>query len=431
MQNKGENAMFDIFFITKELQNTSKTTDKMGILKREKNNENWKKYLKYTHDPEYVYGIQLGKMKKYLGKGLCNNPFNELFEVFEYLLENNTGDDDTVKKVVGFIDNQPEELKQFFIESITKKLRMGFNVSSIQKAYPGLVDKFEVQRAKSYVDHKKKVSGNPFSLSEKKNGIRCITIKKDGVITNLTRQNKVIKGLNEINKEIAQLKDGVYDGELVTKDEPNLRLRNILQETKKIVNSDMENKIVNYWIFDYLTIEEFEGEGSKDNYFERRDNNPVNNTNFDSVRVIPELYRGKDTEIIATLLDDLVDVQGREGLMYYQDKPYVKKRTDNILKVKKKYSSDLKVIGFEEGKGKYKGMLGALLLDYKGFPLGCSGMSDELRVEIWNDQNKYLGVIVEVEHEQESQNEGGGLSLEYPAFIQWRFDKDEINYAHE
>lgn len=423
--------MYNIMSIVEELQAESSRNGKESILKREEGNIEWKMFLNYTHNPALVYGIQAGKLKKFINKGHTDTSFHSLFEVFEYLLENSTGNDNTAKLVATFIDSQPDDMKQFYLESITKTLRMGFNVSTIQKVYPDLIEKFEVQRAKSYTLYAKKLLGKMFSLSEKKNGIRCITEVKNGKITNKTRQNNLIHGLNDINKEMAALPDGIYDGELVTKDEDKFRLRNILQETKKIVNSDMENKVVNYWIFDYLTLDEFRAGKSKLNYFKRRDNNPVNGTNLESVKMIPELYRGDDVSVIAPFLDDLVDTQGREGLMYYQDKPYTSKRTDNILKVKKKYSSDLRVIGFREGKGANKGMLGALVLDYKGYDLGCDGMSKPMRKKIWDNQEDYLGVIVEVEHEQETINTDGGLSLEYPDFVDFRFDKDEVNYAHE
>lgn len=286
-------------------------------------------------------------------------------------------------------------------------------------------------KGNSYHTNKKGLKGKPFSLSEKMNGIRCTTIVKGGAIVNKTRQNKEILGLNGINEDMRNLPDGVYDGELVIKNSEKYRLREILQETMKIVSSDSDDKVVDYWIFDYLTNDEFQAGESDKNYFERRDINPVEGTSFDNVKIIPELYRGTDESVIDSLLDEMVDVKGREGLFYYKDLPYVNKRTSNILKVKKKYTSDLRVIGFNEGKGANKGRLGALVLDYKGYELGCDGMSKEARIEIWNNQEKYLGVIAEVEHEQETTNAKGGLSVEYPDFVQWRFDRDEVNYAHE
>lgn len=417
----------------KELQDTGGKLDKQAILNREYDNTELKKFLVYLLDTSLVYGLQEAKIKKFLNTNEAS-PFQNISEAYDYLLDNSTGTDTDAEKIAAFINEvsgDDDELKDMYVKAISKKLRLGLNVSTVSKVWPTLIERFELMKGNSYHSHNKGLSGKPFSLSEKMNGIRCTTTVKDGVIINKTRQNKEIIGLNDINEDMKHLPDGVFDGELVVKNSERYRLREILQETMKIVNTDSEDKVVDYWIFDYLTNEEFQLGKSEQNYFERRDSNPVEGTNFENVKIIPELYRGNDESVIAPLLDDLVDVKGREGLFYYKDMPYENKRTSNILKIKKKYTSDLLVTGFDEGKGKNKGRLGALVLDYKGFELNCSGMSDEQRVEIWNNQDKYLGVIVEVEHEQETTNEQGGVSLEYPSFERFRFDKDEVNYAHE
>lgn len=339
-----------IYNICEELKETSGRTKKESILKREKDNTEWKAFLKYVFDKNFVYGLQDKKIKKYLGKIEANEVvlgFDRcLFNVFEYLKMNNTGTDKDAQAVAYFIDSQDNKYQQFLIDCITKKLRLGIE-KTIQKIYPELLEKFEVMRGKSYHDYKSKIKGKQFVLTEKLNGIRCITIKNGDSIIHKSRQNKVIEGLNLVTEEMKNLQD-----------------------------------------------------------------------------------RGKDLEMVDKMLDEVVE-RGGEGLMLNFDLPFKTGKTNNILKYKKKYSSDCRIIGFEEGNGKYKGKLGALILDYKGYPLGYSGMSDSLRVEIWANKDKYLGVIVEIEHEQESKNEQGGLSLEYPSFERFRFDKDEVSYAHE
>ncbi len=56
----------------------------------------------------------------------------------------------------------------------------------------------------------------------------------------------------------------------------------------------------------------------------------------------------------------VIDVKG-EGLMLKDPKSaYVNNRSDRLLKVKKFDDAEAKVLGFEEGTGKYENMLGAL-----------------------------------------------------------------------
>jgi DNA ligase-1 len=73
---------------------------------------------------------------------------------------------------------------------------------------------------------------------------------------------------------------------------------------------------------------------------------------------------------------------GGEGLMLHRaDAPYATGRRDDLLKMKPLHDAEATVIGHLPGKGKYKGMLGALRVrtgDGLEFNLG-SGLSDALR----------------------------------------------------
>ena len=118
-----------------------------------------------------------------------------------------------------------------------------------------------------------------------------------------------------------------------------------------------------------------------------------------------------------------------EGIMVNLDKPYICKRSDSILKVKVMSTCDIRVIGFEEGTGKYEGKLGALVVDYKGFNCGVgSGFTDADRTYIWDNKEEYLGSIIEVQYFEESKNAQGGISLRFPIFKKLRTDKSAPSY---
>jgi DNA ligase-1 len=114
-----------------------------------------------------------------------------------------------------------------------------------------------------------------------------------------------------------------------------------------------------------------------------------------------------------------------EGVMInINEAPYCFKRTDNLLKLKVMKSCDLKVIGFEEGEGKNTGVLGALIVDYKGFPLKVgSGYSDSYRSKFWDNKEKLIGLTIEVQYFEETKNKEGELSLRFPVFLRVRSDK--------
>lgn len=71
---------------------------------------------------------------------------------------------------------------------------------------------------------------------------------------------------------------------------------------------------------------------------------------------------------------------GGEGLIIRNPNAvYEIKRTSNLLKVKAREDAEGVLVGFTAGKGKYAGMIGALIVDFQGKRLELSGMTDDER----------------------------------------------------
>jgi len=80
---------------------------------------------------------------------------------------------------------------------------------------------------------------------------------------------------------------------------------------------------------------------------------------------------------------NVIEIKRGEGLMlHHKDSLYEHKRSKSLLKLKKIYDAEAFVVAHINGKGKYKGMLGAMLMEMPNgtqFKLG-SGLSDAQRV---------------------------------------------------
>lgn len=82
---------------------------------------------------------------------------------------------------------------------------------------------------------------------------------------------------------------------------------------------------------------------------------------------------------------------------------YEFKRSKLWLKYKPQRELDCEIVGFQEGKGKYTGVLGSLIVrvpvgkGWSKFTTKVSGMDDKDRVQMWKNQKQLLGTIVEVQ----------------------------------
>ena len=196
-------------------------------------------------------------------------------------------------------------------------------------------------------------------MSEKLDGIRAYW---DG--TNLiSRGGKIIYAPDWFTKEYPPF---AIDGELWSK---RGDFENISSIVRDKVPSDKWHEIKHYI---------FEVPHAKGNLFERLDKvKPYSGKNIQIIKQIPI----KDTLHVKQFLKE-IETKGGEGVVVRDPKaPYIAKRTNKALKVKSFFDTECEVIGYTQGRGKYQGMIGALICQLPNgtkFKIG-SGLSDKLR----------------------------------------------------
>lgn len=420
-----------MYKIISELRNTSSTNEKKAILERNKNDETLKKILLYTYDPFRKYGIS----EKILNEIMENVNIGDIpqhEDIFEFLdlLAGSNINNELKRNICAYIKYLPEEYKEVMKGVFLKDLKIGANVTLINKVWKGLIPKFEVQLARKFSDVKLN-DNEQIYITEKFDGIRCVIIKDNDNVKMFTRQGKEIVGLNEIIdnvKDVFADKSIVIDGELLALNPNNLDSGDLYRATVKIVNSKSENKTgIHFHAFDMLEISEFKNGESRNVYSTRRQFMESYNWHG-CLELVPILYAGTNHGMICELLTK-VEQDGKEGIMINRDTVYQCKRNSGILKVKTMHTVDLRVLGYEEGSGRLENSLGALIVDYKGHKLNVgSGYSDQERHDFWNNRDKMIGKIVEIQYFEESTNEQGGLSLRFPVFKHIRNDKNEPSY---
>lgn len=427
--------MVEVIKLFKQIQETSSLNDKKAIIVANKDNELFKKCLRFLLDGNIVTGISSKKIKKKVVPSSEMAPYylcvHSTFEdVMEYLQKNNTGKDEDIYEIQAFLSGH-EENREFYEQMITKTFRLGADAKLVNKCIPELIPTFDVMLG-TPID-KVKLKGNEWiSISRKLNGTRCAFIGDKC----MTRQGKEYKGLEHIISDIRKIgyEDHFIDGELLYKNDENLSDSEAFQKGTGIAMSKDEDKQqLKLVVFDLFPLEEFWNGKSCDTYRNRRKALNV----FDlclqdvcckNVEVVRQLYAGTNHSEIWRWLD-IAEDNDWEGVMVNLDTPYECKRTKNLIKVKKFFSCDIRCTGIEEGSGRNKGTLGALVCDYKGFPVNVgSGFSDEDRKQIWQHPEDVIGKIISVKYKEETKNKDGGISIQFPVFETVRFDKNEPSY---
>ena len=425
--------MKEVIKIFKQIQNTSSLNEKKILIKNNKDNELFKKCLVFLLDSNIQTGLSEKKITKKVRKSEYILPTFE--DVMQYLQSHNTGTDDDISIIQAFIDEQPEEYHGFYTEMVTKKFRLGCDKKVVNSIIPGLIPTFDVMLGTPL--EKCKLSPNePISISRKLNGTRCCFVGNKC----MTRQGKEYKGLEHIVDDLINMgyANMFVDGELLYKNKEGLSDSEAFQKGTGIAMSkDNDKSQLKLVVFDIFPLDEFWSGKSKLSYLDRKHtylkqfaenlkNNPTENLDL-----VPIVYEGTDHSQIWKWLD-YAEEHDWEGCMVNLDEHYECKRVKTLIKVKKFFDVSLRVVDIEEGTGRNKGRLGAIVCKYYDNTVNCgSGFSDEQRDYYWEHRDEVIGKIVDVKYKEVTTDNKTGLrSLQFPVFLGTRFDKsipdDEI-----
>lgn len=329
----------------------------------------------------------------------------------------------------------------FFEPIVNRTLRLGIGNSLIEKEKyaPMLAKKFEGDI---------KFAKDGYFVTEKLDGNRCIA-SWDGTKWNFTSRNG--KEMH-VNFDMSGMdKRYVYDGEVLSPLQTNnsRKLEAMLfgrgdndfksndtdfNYTSGMINRHTTDKKLVYNVFDIVD--------TNSSYVDRRlelEKFNVIDVGPD-VRIVPVLAHYKTADDLKTdvwrLLNKVTDT-GAEGLMInLANSNYLNKRTDQLLKLKKVYTMDMKVTDWSYGTGKYENMLGNLYCEaiFEGKLVSCcvgTGISDEQRERWALYPEQICGKIVEVSYfslSQEAINRGTNkYSLRFPRLKRVRNDKTETS----
>lgn len=408
-----------------QLQSTNSRTEKELILSQNKDKLEF--LLTFLCDKNLVTGLSTKKIQKDVPLQAVPqlSELETLHQIINYLKINNTGTDDNISYIKSLANGD-----QFLLDIATKSLKVGVDSKTLNKVWGNVIQKFSVMLAKKWEEHSHKVDTMIVTL--KLDGMRCILLKENGMVTAYSREGKVINGLVEFEQDFTTLPDNtMFDGELIAKRLDCEEVSDRFRRTIKLARTDGDKFGLEYYCFDWMPIEEFRDGKSKYKCTGRKGSlsSELNTKSYSLIKNLPVLYVGKDKDVIPELLSK-IELQGFEGLMVNNaDSYYECKRSDALLKVKTMQSVDLLCTGLEKGDGRLSDVLGKIKVDYKGYEvLVGSGFSDNDRKYFIDNPNEILGRVVEISFFEESSNQDGGISLRFPVFKCVRDIGKEISY---
>ena len=427
--------------MVKALQKTKKKTDKTRILldarkdfKDEAEAEELMAFFRFLLDPAIVTGLSDAKInKKVTAKPDIDIQYLSCGYLYIMGAGHNTGSDSSIATIQNYLHKNPE-YEEFLKRLFTKNLPIGVEAATINKVYgEEIIPVWEVQQGYP-IDKYKFKKGELIFASRKLNGSRGTYFKGDII----SRQAQKFEGLDHIIKDIEKIigTDYAVDGELIRRNIDGLTDGQNFRETISILNSDGNDKsLIKFVIFDIVPIDEFERDACTENYSVRKKRlldlkNKIQKNGTQNIEVVQMVYEGTDVNDVYDWLDYAVK-HDWEGLVVNRQVPYRRTRHNGCLKVKRFYTVDLRITAIEEGQNRLAGTMGALVVDYKGNELRVgSGFDDATRAAVWENPDNYIGKIVEIKYKEKSCDKKTGLeSLQFPTFVRFRNDKNEVSYG--
>lgn len=430
--------MKKVIKLFKQIQGTSSLNDKKAIIVTNKDNELFKKCLRFLLDGNIVTGISTKKINKKVSPSSELAPYylcaNSTFEdVMEYLSQNNTGKDEDIYEIQAFLSGYEED-REFYEQMITKTFRLGADAKLINKCIHGLIPTFDVMLG-TPIDKVKLKGDEWISISRKLNGCRAAFVGDKF----MTRQGKEYIGLEHIIRDLQKLvgTNKFVDGELLYKNVEGLSDSEAFQKGTGIAMSkDLDKTDLKFVVFDIFPLEEFRRGKSEFTYRYRKifyldelKDEILRFKKTTNIEIVPMCYEGTDhTEIWKWL--DYAEKNDWEGIMLNLDAPYECKRTKNLIKVKKFKEIDLRCINVNIAtSGKYKGLMGSITCKYGNSTVDVgSGFSDSDRKRFWEHPEDVIDKIITVKYKEETKNKDGGISIQFPVFEAVRFDKSIPSY---
>ena len=407
---------------------------KTAQLEQHKDNEVLRKVVFLALDPFTNFYIR--KIPAYTpneGEGISLKfALDSLGDLSKRLVTGNAG----IAHLKGMLEALNAEDAKVIERIIKKDLKCGVSISTANAVWPNLIHDYPCMLCSKYDEKLVSKIKFPAYVQMKMDGMRFNAIVRNGGVEFRSRNGKELNLLGNLEKEFVALANGVdcvFDGELLVMFDNDYQFADrqtgngILNKANKGTISADEARQVHAALWDVIPYDDFVKGVCNVDY----------STRWASVQQLVENQPAKDKRIWSVFhkevntLDEANAIfkellaDGHEGIILKDThSKWENKRSKTQIKFKGELECDLKIVGIQEGTGKYEGLLGALICESADGILKVdvgSGFKDAQRKSFGTD---LIGKVIAVKYNARIKNKQGEESLFLPIFIEVRDDKD-------
>ena len=420
--------------IVKELESDNSRLFKEGVVENNLNNTEFQEGLSMCLDPLITFGVKQVPESEQDGDGLKWDDFKKDVDLLVEREKTGHAARDLINDLMS--SAKKDQWNDWYRRILIKDLRCGVSEKTVNNVAKRMDLEFKVpifscMLAHDGAKHPKKIKGDCL-VEYKYDGVRVITIVKNGKATLYSRNGKIFHNFTHIENALSksEYNNIVFDGEVMSDD-----FQALMKQVYRKSGAQTDDAYLA--LFDILPLKEFNEGKSKLSSIERKEElNKLSKSFENAIKLVDyevinfDEKNGQDK--FASMNKEALE-KGFEGLMIKpNDNYYECKRSHAWLKIKPFIEVTLKIIDIQEGTGKHSGKLGAFHVegddDGKFFSLSVgSGLTDEEREKFWASKDKLMGRLVEIRADAITQSvEGEHYSLRFPRFKNFRgFKKDE------
>lgn len=459
-----------ILEIIKELRADASLNYKKEILARYSDYETFKEFLIRVYNPRINYYMRkLPDISKYETREFVEQDLSGLRDVLNVLSGRMATGAEAINYVRNFLLESNQTIRELFELAIGRDIRAGVGVGIINEVYKDLIEAIPYCRC-GKLDEKalERFDTMPdgFLTQAKLDGVFNYIIKDGNEVYMLTRAGTAWSS-DSLKEDIIKCSDGVYIGEgliykegkpldrktgnglinkfikrestlesleaKLAKAKPNSKQEGNL--TFEIIDKQEEfaeiDKNLHFVIWDSLTLGEFR-EGLSTRPYTERFGEAIKAT-FMTTKLKPvpsfRVYSVKEAQAIA---DEYISEGGEGAIIKKLDTVWKDGTSKDMVRIKAVLDADLLCVDVEEGSGKYKGKVGALVLETVCGKLRVkvgTGLTDLDRAKPFE---YYVGKIVEIQYNEFIKSKSKNTdSLFLPRFVEVREDKNTATSYEE